>query len=104
MLCFYYTHLRKEGSCERKLRLPLDSGKRLNAESERMTVMLKLNPADLMSGVKKKKKHPPGTKGRSQCCSYAAGKPADSRANVGEGALPGGPRHLARRQEDSAAG
>lgn len=31
------------------------------------------------------------------------GKPADSRADLGEGALTGGPRHLARRQADSAA-
>lgn len=33
-----------------------------------------------------------------------AGQPADPRADLGESALSGGPCHLARRQEDSAAG
>lgn len=38
------------------------------------------------------------------CCPHPAGEPADSWADLGEGALSGGPRHLAWRQEDSAAG
>ena len=38
------------------------------------------------------------------CRAHSLGKPADSRADLGESALSGGPRHLARRQEDSAAG
>lgn len=33
-----------------------------------------------------------------------AGEPEDSWADLGESALSGGPRHLARWQEDSAAG
>lgn len=36
--------------------------------------------------------------------SSFVGKPADSGADLGESALSGGPRHLAWRQEDSAAG
>lgn len=46
----------------------------------------------------------PQTNNSWWCFVRPVGKPADSWADLGESALPGGPRHLAWRQEDSAAG
>lgn len=43
-------------------------------------------------------------RGANEVALHRAGQPADPRADLGESALSGGPRHLARRQEDSAAG
>lgn len=72
--------------------------------SQRMMLGWKLNPTEIVNGGGGETTPPATTQGCSRCCWCPAGQPADSRANVGESALSGGPRHLARRQEDSAAG